>query len=152
MKKEKATTVTECPMCGEKGKDINLLTVKSMLLPIALETLDAHQTYRFCASDNCNVVNFGDQGGRFTKDDVRLPVFQKDHGQDTNVCYYFDWTRSKIMEEIRTTGKSTAVSSISSHIKAGRCGCDLNNPQGSCCLGNVTAAVKEVKQAIQSLA
>jgi hypothetical protein len=26
--------------------------------------------------------------------------------------------------------------------KAGHCACELKNPQGSCCLGNVTAAVR----------
>lgn len=32
------------------------------------------------------------------------------------------------------------------HIKADRCGCEVNNPQGSCCLGNVSAFIKQVKK------
>lgn len=145
---QKITSVTTCPMCGGKGKEVKILTLKSILVPNALEILDVHQTYRFCASENCDIVYFGHQGAQFTTNDVRISVFQKDQGQDINVCYCFGWTRSKITNEIYTTGKSTAVPSISAHMKAERCGCDVNNPQGSCCLGNVMATVKEAKQQV----
>ncbi|WP_019011639.1 hypothetical protein [Deinococcus aquatilis] len=30
---------------------------------------------------------------------------------------------------------------IRGHIRANRCGCEVNNPQGSCCLGNVTRLI-----------
>jgi hypothetical protein len=33
---------------------------------------------------------------------------------------------------------------VTEHIRAGRCGCNVNNPQGSCCLGNIQAVVKEL--------
>jgi hypothetical protein len=29
-------------------------------------------------------------------------------------------------------------------VKAGNCACEVRNPQGSCCLGNVQATVKQV--------
>jgi hypothetical protein len=122
-----------------------------MLLPEALGTLDAEQTYRLCTLSDCNVVYYGDQGAQFATEDVKVPVFQKDLGQDVNACYCFGWTRAKITEEIRSTGKSTAASSIAGHIKAGRCGCEINNPQGSCCLGDVSATVKEAKQSLETV-
>lgn len=146
VKEEEANIVKTCPNCGGDGKSIELLSIKSMLLPKALETLDVHQSYRFCSSDNCDVVYFGDHGAKFTTTDLRVSVFQKNSGEDVHACYCFGWTRSKIAEELRVMGQSTAVSLISAHIKAGRCGCEVNNPQGSCCLGNVTAAVKAAKQ------
>ncbi len=31
-------------------------------------------------------------------------------------------------------------------IKANRCGCEVNNPQGSCCLGNVMTFVHGLNQ------
>jgi hypothetical protein len=130
-------------------KPVELLTLKSMLLPESLAELDVHQTYRFCTSSNCHVVYFGDKNARFITEDLWIPVFQKDPGEDVNVCYCFGWTRAKVGEEIRNTGKSTVAPSISAHIKAGRCACEVNNPQGSCCLGNVAAVFKEAKQKIQ---
>lgn len=135
-----------CPRCGNDGKSVELLTIKSMLLPIALTILDPQQTYRFCSSDHCDVVYFGNHGAKFETADLRVAVYQKNSGKDVYACYCFGWMRSKIIEELHVTGQSTAVSSISAHIKAGRCGCEVNNPQGSCCLGNVAATVKAAKQ------
>ncbi len=49
----------------------------------------------------------------------------------------FEW------DEIKNTGKSTAVESITKEVKAGNCFCERSNPQGTCCLGNVSKAVKD---------
>jgi len=73
----------------------------------------------------------------FSTEQVKVPVFQKDRGLNVPVCYCFGWSRSRIQQEIIKTGKSSAETNIRSHIQAGRCGCEVNNPQGSCCLGNV---------------
>lgn len=59
-------------------------------------------------------------------------------------CYCFNWTRARIRKEIKQAGKSQAVQEISMHMKANRCGCEVNNPQGSCCLGNVRNYEKAV--------
>ncbi len=32
--------------------------------------------------------------------------------------------------------------------KTGQCACDIRNPQGSCCLGNVGAVVKRVEESL----
>lgn len=34
-----------------------------------------------------------------------------------------------------------------SHFQAGRCGCEVNNPQGACRLGNVNTVVRGRKKA-----
>ena len=59
------------------------------------------------------------------------------------MCYCFGYTEKSIWEEIRRTGRSTAPQTIAAHVKAGRCGCEVNNPGGSCCLGEVNRVVKE---------
>lgn len=40
-------------------------------------------------------------------------------------------------------GKSTAVAKITEYVEAGKCACELRNPQGSCCLGNVAQAFRQ---------
>ena len=112
--------VINCPDCGGAGKTIDFITVKSMLAPHALGGFDVCQTYRFCASQHCNVVYFGNQEARFQLGDVREALFQKDTRIDVDVCYCFGWTRAKIVDEIHQTGKSTAVASINAYIRAGR--------------------------------
>lgn len=126
-----------CPQDGSKGKPVQLITLKSLLKPSVLEQLEPQQSYSFCNSSDCAVVYFSENGSIFTIDDIKVPVFQKNSEEEILVCYCFNWTGRRIRETVDSTGKSIAITSISAHIKAGRCGCKVNNPQGSCCLANV---------------
>nr|WP_272942629.1 hypothetical protein [Alicyclobacillus hesperidum] len=36
------------------------------------------------------------------------------------------------------------VQYVTEQVQADRCGCEVNNPQGSCCLGNVTTFVRSI--------
>lgn len=132
-----------CPKDGTKGKPVELITLKSLLIPAALEQLDAMSAYGFCQSPDCLVVYFSEQGNTFSINDLKVPIFQKDSSETAPVCYCFGWSRQRISEEIRQLGESSAISSITAHIKMKRCGCEVNNPQGSCCLGNVRTAIEQ---------
>lgn len=46
-----------------------------------------------------------------------------------------------MLQELEETGRTTALKEITIHTKAGRCGCEVNNPEGSCCLGNVNRLI-----------
>ncbi|KTE92466.1 hypothetical protein AT727_19120 [Desulfitobacterium hafniense] len=130
-------TEINCPRCGSKGKDIKIITIKSLLLPEALATLDASENYRMCSNQKCDVIYFNDKGGIFQAQDLKVPVFLKNDDQNCPVCYCFGWTREKLKADLEKTGSGTAENEISGHIKAGRCVCEVNNPEGSCCLNNV---------------
>jgi hypothetical protein len=80
----------------------------------------------------------------FSVDDVAVKVFAKDQGDEVPVCYCFNWTRGRIKQQIGATGRSTAALEIAREIKAGHCACDLKNPKGECCLGEVNMFVKEM--------
>jgi hypothetical protein len=123
-----------CPRNGTKGKIVPIITLKSLLKPSALETFNPDTFYYFCAALYCPVVYFNKESQVFTIEQVKVPVFQKDRGLDVPVCYCFGWSRDRIRQEIIQTGQSSAETNIRRHIKAGRCGCEVNNPQGSCCL------------------
>ena len=130
-----------CPVSKTKGKSVKLITLKSLLTPKALATLDAQQTYYFCKDTACEVVYFSKEKS-FSIKDLKVKVHQKDKSKDVPVCYCFDWTPNNITQAAEVSELEQVASSISAHIKAGRCGCEVNNPQGSCCLGNVNAVVK----------
>ncbi len=130
-----------CPKCGSPGKKVEIISLKSLLVPNALAKISPENNYRMCTNGACNIVYFNEKGQVYLTGDVKVPVFQKTDAEDCPVCYCFGWTREKIKQELAETGSSTAVSSITEHIQAGRCGCDVNNPQGSCCLGNVKKVV-----------
>jgi hypothetical protein len=72
---------------------------------------------------------------------VRVGV--KEIEDPLSVCYCFGFTRQDIWDEICDTGKSTVAKRITAEIEAGRCACEVRNPSGKCCLGDITRAVKD---------
>jgi len=137
-----------CPTNGIAGKRVDKQTIKS-LLGLPLYELRSDQ-YFFCRAGDCPTVYYSTDGTQiFEEVDLRERVYQK-HIDDESifVCYCFQHTPAEIRQELRDTGNSTIAASITRGIQAGQCGCDIRNPQGSCCLGNVNNFVKslQVKQ------
>jgi len=134
-----------CPSCGQKGKAVEGQTVKAML-SVSLSHV-THEPYLFCRTPDCPVVYFSAEGQQsFTQDQVRECVYQKQpDADDVFVCYCFRHTPGSIRAEVEATGHSTVADAINGGIQAGQCACDIRNPQGSCCLGNVRAIVKRLQ-------
>jgi len=122
---------------------VDNVTLKAML---ALPLTEVHPVeYRFCRTLDCATVYYGVDGQqRLREDDLRERVYQK-HPDDDGVlvCYCFRHTPGSIKAEVATAGRSTVVGAITAGIQAGQCACDIRNPQGSCCLGNVRAVVEK---------
>ena len=140
---EQGNDPTFCPRCQQRGKNVLLITLKSLLTPSALSTIDPSSAYSFCPNPDCEVVYYAN-GQVFSKDAIKVPVYQKDYGSEVPVCYCFGWTRQGLAEAIE--GEENPVQHISEQVQAHRCGCEVNNPQGSCCLGNVTAFMQRIEQ------
>lgn len=141
-----------CPACDEKGKKIDTNTIKAML-DISLHAM-RHDGYAFCRSEACPVVYFALDGEQtLTEVDLRVAVHQK-HPDDDDVfvCYCFRHTPGSIRSELVETGQSTVVETVTEGTQGGQCACDIRNPQGSCCLGNVRAAVKRAKLELEAAA
>lgn len=132
-----------CPGCQQKGKSVQVITLKALLTPSALETIDPQFSYAFCSNPTCEVVYFSDRQ-KFNKDVVKVPVFQKDVALDVPVCYCFGWTRERLTRAMQE--KEQPNKHISEQVQANRCGCEVNNPQGTCCLGNVTAYIHSLDE------
>ncbi len=91
------------------------------------------------------MVYFSVDGELFAAGDVRVAVWQKQPFGERQICYCFGESEVSIRAEIAATGASTAVERIRGHVEAKRCACDVRNPRGACCLGDVTAAVERVR-------
>ncbi|MCC6167560.1 MAG: hypothetical protein IT329_10065, partial [Caldilineaceae bacterium] len=94
----------------------------------------------------CPVVYFATDGSQtFGETELRAKVHQKHPDEDDVwICYCFWQSAGMIRKELNQTGISTAVDAIQAGIRAGQCACDIRNPQGNCCLGNVRATVKRL--------
>ncbi|WP_081890359.1 putative iron-sulfur cluster-binding metallochaperone [Paenibacillus tyrfis] len=138
---EKQTTLPQCPACHQKGKSVQLITLKALLQPTALETINPDSSYAFCSNPSCEVVYFSDSH-TYDKDTLKVSVFQKDDELDVSVCYCFGWTRERLIQAIQENQRPT--DHIREQVQANRCGCEVNNPQGACCLGNVTMFIRSL--------
>ncbi len=133
-----------CPSCGERGKRVDLLTLKA-LLSVPLTEI-RHANYLFCRSRDCPVVYFSAGGQQvFTESVLRERVYQKHPADDdVFVCFCFRHTVGSIRARRQESGRLAVIEAISSGIQRGLCACEIRNPQGSCCLGNVRALLSSV--------
>jgi hypothetical protein len=127
-----------CPSNGKSGKRVDSLIVKAML-NIPLDVL-RNVEYRFCVDPDCPTVYYSADGlQEFMEGDLRERVYQKHPGDaEVPVCYCFQHT----LGEVRAEGMRV-YADIDRGVRAGKCACDIRNPQGSCCLGNVKHLVKQ---------
>ncbi len=145
--KTPAPTKANCPISKTPSRKVQKRTLEHLLKPEKLAELRDVQYYN-CTDPTCKVVYFSNENvSYFSVDDVKVKVYAKVKDDGVNVCYCFDWTRGRIKEQIETTGKSTAAVEIAREVKAGRCSCDLKNPKGECCLGDVNSYVKSLNLA-----
>jgi hypothetical protein len=130
-----------CPVCHAKGKPVGLLTVRSLVKRGHQSQIGAI-SYLFCETSTCPVVYFDGEGNHFDKSHLRVRVGLKETEDPIPVCYCFDFTERKILDEIAATGQSTVMDYITKKVQAGECACEIKNPSGCCCLGNVNKVVK----------
>lgn len=142
---------TKCPVCGVLGKPVKRITLGALLNSESRPQIPLKDEFCFCRTTSCDVVYFEPNKVLFRKEDLAVKVGLKEPGDSTApVCYCFGWTPAKIREEIEATGKSTVIEQIKAQVKAGNCTCEMTNPQGSCCLGNVGKAVEHIQKSMGS--
>ena len=131
--KPEDTSATQCPTCGSRAKSVPLTTVKHLSAP--KKQLHAGPYY-ICTAPSCNVVYFG---GDHTlgKCDLRVRVGIKETEDPIPVCYCFEFTERMIQDEARRLGLSRIQDQIKRETRSGACECEIKNPEGRCCLGNV---------------
>jgi hypothetical protein len=134
-----------CPECGRPGKSVETKTLKHTVQPWHLDRVNK-PGFLFCRSADCNVVYFHPDGDCLRKPEVRVRVGLKETGDPVPICYCFGFTEAMAVEEIRATGQCTILQRITAEVKAGNCACEIRNPQGSCCLGNVSTAIQRAME------
>ena len=140
-----ASAKSECPLSGTLSKKVLHETLENLIVHDKRHLISKDVQYYFCSDPDCPVVYFSNiDVPLFEKSDLSVKVFAKDNGEDVNVCYCFDWTRKRLSDQIRTTGSSTAFDEIREEEYAGNCECEIKNPKGACCLGDIQSFLKEI--------
>jgi hypothetical protein len=57
-----------------------------------------------------------------------------------------------VIDDVLAHGKSTVFEEITAHAKANECACDVKNPAGRCCLGNVAKVIQKARRLMRKAA
>jgi Zinc binding domain len=134
-----------CPVSGTIGSRVDLITVKALLESEALRRLDG-KVYRFCPAPDCDIVYFDNSANSiFRKPDLVVRVGQKESEEPVPICYCFGYTLADVRRDPASGERTEIPFIITREIRAGHCACEVKNPQGACCLGDVTRAIEKVR-------
>lgn len=129
-----ARAQSQCPGCGQRGEPVAIATVQAQVA-ISLRELAAG-SYRFCATRRCPIVYFAAEEEAVRHEQLRERVFQKEPAGDVLVCYCFRYSVSALQHS-EPTQRAAILADIVAGTRQVQCACELRNPQGRCCLGNV---------------
>jgi hypothetical protein len=141
-----------CPSCGQPGRSVGPITLKALLTSAALRR-GISPASRTCLTADCPVVYFDNEASvTFDEGDLSVPVHAKRSEDPTiPVCYCFGVSRAMIEDEIRMSGVSTASGMIAAEVKVGHCACEVRNPKGACCLGDVRRVERTAEESLAPL-
>ena len=114
-----------CPQCGAVGPEVPRRTV----VAVTRTPLPRQQTLRLCRTPACELIYYAEPGAWIEATALSLrPVFK---GGDV-VCFCF-------LHRADADGQLCAgvVEAITDRVRARDCSCDLRNPSGKCCLGEL---------------
>ena len=135
------TSTLRCPASGSEGKAVDWTTVAAL----AAGTVPPKQEFRLCRDAACEVVYYGSAGAVLTPSDLSVRPGFKD-GSDGLVCYCFLHRKGDIIRQLEATGKTDIFDSIKQEVEAGNCVCEVRNPSGKCCLGEVRDTIRDLRQ------
>ncbi len=149
----KAPLPETCPNCRNAGRTVERRTVFQVLKPDLFGRLENREFY-FCQATSCPVVYYSTDGEvEFSTEDLRVKVGVKMKGEPSaQICYCFGYTEKMITDQLRATGQTTIPEKITELTKTGMCACEVRNPAGVCCLGNVNKAVKRLLEQYKAVA
>lgn len=142
-KQSQTESVSLCAECGTKGRSVERRTVLHHVRSELLARV-SDDDYRFCPAPACTVVYYGAGEAVFTVNDVREPVTTKTSGGERPLCYCFGFTEGDIRKELTQSGKTKIPAQISRFIKEKICACEIRNPSGACCLGEVNKTAQQL--------
>ncbi len=143
----KAEGRPSCPRCGAVGRVVGDQTIEAILRP-GLVTMLLEVERRFCRAPTCDVLYYGADGRFAGKGAAAVRVDIKESADPVPLSYCLGFSRADVRKEIAETGNCTIPSRITSEVRAGRCACEVKNPSGACCLGDVNKAVNDAKDAL----
>lgn len=137
-----------CPRCGAGSPSVERLTVAALtriVVPI-------DQRFWLCRNPACGLAYFGEDGTLIPASAMNVSRGFKTRTPEALVCYCFLHCRGDIESELAANGETTIPERIAKQVREGNCACEVRNPTGRCCLGEIQEAIREIGSEIDALA
>lgn len=97
--------ISSCPICNFNGKNVPLITVKS-LLKSKNHYLNELKAY-ICTNRKCPVIYFQEENPKyFTKDDVKTQIWFKTSLNEQIICYCHNIKLIDVLEIVKNSNDS----------------------------------------------
>jgi len=126
---------TRCPKCEQVGAAVDRITLKALLTPDGLRRGVPKKPHS-CATRDCPVVYFDlEDDVTFAEAELTVRAYAK-HPEDATVpaCYCFAVSVGEMSDAARSRELREMVAR---EVQAGHCACEVRNPKGACCLGDL---------------
>ncbi len=134
---------SRCPASGFAGQLVDWTTVAAL----SGGRVPPRQEFRLCRDPECEVVYYGTAGALLATRDLNVrPGFK--NGGDGLLCYCFLHREADIARQLAETGRTDLFRSIRDEVEAGNCACEVRNPSGRCCLGEVQETIHRLEEAM----
>lgn len=127
------TKEKKCPVCNNEGISVGKVTVKHLVAENYRKAVEGDQ-YKICMNEACDVVYYNaDNGIKFLKAQVSVPVWFKKDANPKYACYCSKVTEEQVIEAVLRHGAKTVkeVNDITGAMKNSNC--IEKNPLGVCC-------------------
>ena len=133
-----------CPSCGGLGIEVGSITVKSLLKDDLKSEIEIGEKWYICSSENCDTVYFSN-GKNYSKDDVRVLIWFKEHTDEVPICYCSNLTEKEIFNAIKDGCKT--IDDVQGYTGKNITGkCKTENPLGKCCRNVFLKAIEDAKK------
>ena len=125
----------ECPSCGGPGRAVSEATV---FAHTGAENRPKARlsAWRFCRNRTCPVSYFAASEKSAVQLGALTSPFSKSSSPNRMLCFCFEHTAAQI------AAAPSLQATIVAACRAGKAACELKNPEGRCCLGQVAAVIR----------
>lgn len=129
-----------CPVSGFQSKPVPWLTVAAL----TRDAVPPKQPLWLCRDTGCELVFFGQDSALTVADLNVAPGFKT--RSDGLVCYCFQHRRSDLEHDLATGRETTTMDAVRAQVRAGNCACEVRNPTGACCLGDLQRTLADLRR------
>jgi hypothetical protein len=132
-----------CPGCEDSGRSVSSETVHAMLGTTPTQSGDDPVSWHVCLSHTCRVAYYATERS-ISIDEVLEIVPHKKGSADPKICFCFEYRISHLVRSVTgDTSMHPIVQEIRARCREGLGRCETKNPEGRCCLGNITELLRD---------